>query len=908
MPKHDHVPSRPTLPSEVLSRGRAPPFTGLAKRKVSAGSELTSEAGKRARGSDLDSLTSVLEAAEPEAAAIPRTPRNKSFVEGPATPTLTARFASTTVDDKEPSTPPPSTTPPKSTPDARDTVFCASAVTPHNMSSSHVDPSCVNPSDSRSQRHRLANAPKKFTRSQCSKQTIESNKTTKVLEPEMEELLKYELCGRVFQHNKFYDEFLPVNREIQTQARNIIEASGDIKPGSYLGVDQNNTWTIHEEISLQTDELEVYDKLASMLNVVGRGAHPIYQARNKGEQFRQKYHPFLDHHNRVALWDSPSDTATSPDLVMSDGQARAHWGDMELIIECKSSSSTNHRNEAYVQLARYARAVFAHQIYRLHVFGFSLCGSIVNFVRFDRSGLLHSPDIDLSTPGGAHSFVQHVITLLTIKPDKFGYDIRYSFKPSDDETKIDTLFKFPGLDDPQVVSELICYRKCCCGRATCVCALGDDVHKGIWRPEDRDDEGETLALFKGVFGVCQVKAFDYERYTTRLEYPEDLVESPSAYFFYPNPDKPSTAHISGPSKSSTHSKTASQASAPGEPHNSDQDVVRGPMPATSILRGVRVKSDILMPRGASLFDAQSPLHLVMAINDALLGIMALTEAGKIHCDISAYNLLLVDPKKHYGNNGWDKSPKVHPAADVWNITGDGTIHIPTDGDMNPSQSAAFRLQFINKLERGPVCVVHDTEFTVDEHRTRDKVHSDRTLLDGYMSASGPTKRTFMHDVESLLWILVWVVAHRSQDKKTWKINDTAKRLIRKLSQNNYESLASDKEMLLTNRSKLVSNIRNLKNDWSDDLIPIIKDLADILYLYLYVGNTSTGPVEDEDSDSDFFNPPNPMKQVKGSSDEKIHRAYMAEPRINTFVHLLRIFRKRTRALQVKYPSVDLDLL
>ncbi|KAG8693065.1 hypothetical protein FRC09_010765 [Ceratobasidium sp. 395] len=607
---------------------------------------------------------------------------------------------------------------------------------------------------------------------------------------------------------------------------------------------------------------------------------------------------------------------------MSSEEARAHWGDMELIIECKSSSIKKHRNEAYLQLARYARAVFAHQIYRLHVFGFSLCGSIVNFVRFDRSGLLHSPDIDLSTPGGAHSFVEHVITLLTIKPDEFGYDIRYSFKQNDEETKVDTLFKFPGSAEAQVVSELICYRKCCCGRATCVCALGDDVHKGIWRPEDRDDEGETLVLFKGVFGVCQVKEFSYGIYTTRLKYPEDLVESPSAYFFYPNPNKQSTGHISGPLKSSTRSKTASQPSASTESDSSDDNAVSGPMPRTSILRGVRVKSDILMPRGASLFDAQSPLHLVMAINDALLGIMAFTEAGKMHCDISAYNLLLVNPDKHYGDKGWDKAPKAQPTIDMWNITGNGTAFVPKDGDLTAevtaSQAEAYRLKTISKLKRGPVCVIHDTEFTINEHRTHKEVHGDRTgtpafisvqLLEDFLSESGPAKRTFMHDVESLFWILIWVVAHRSQKNTTWKVNNAAKQLIRDLSQNNYQRLGRDKALLLRDHRRLVSTIRNLKNDWSEDLIPTIKRLAEILFVYLYV-QPEPLPASAESADAGDSDSEDIIKLAeltrRPMEPEEQHRTYMNEPRLHTFVRLLNLFKEEIHALEKKCPSVDLS--
>ncbi|KAG8687251.1 hypothetical protein FRC08_012084 [Ceratobasidium sp. 394] len=156
---------------------------------------------------------------------------------------------------------------------------------------------------------------------------------------------------------------------------------------------------------------------------------------------------------------------------------------MELVIECKSNSNPTSRSDAYLQLARYARATFAHQIYRLHVLGFSLCSSIVNFVCFDRSGLLHSPDIDLSQQEGANSFVKHIIDLLTLGPNKFGYDTRFSFRREAGQNTVQTLFKFKEYK-PQVVSELLCYHKCCCGRATCVCALGDDVLKSIWRLED----------------------------------------------------------------------------------------------------------------------------------------------------------------------------------------------------------------------------------------------------------------------------------------------------------------------------------------------------------------------------------------------------------------------------------------
>ncbi|KAG9118964.1 hypothetical protein FRC07_006250 [Ceratobasidium sp. 392] len=897
-------------------------MAGSTKRKSTDTTEPTSETNKRTRGlsascgtnatssSSISVPETILEA-EHESATLPRTPVNKSFVEDSVTPTQTAQLGSI-------STPLPPTTPVNA-------PTQGSQVTPLILSSSNVDPACVNPSESMSRTYQYPNAePKTPTRSQRSLQAVLSNTTTRLDKPEMEEILKYELCGHVFKHRQFFKEFLVPDKAIQAEVRNRIVASGGLRPNLHLGINENdNHWTIHGTIARQRNEKAAYGVLADMLNVIGRAAYETYGKLYPEEQFRQSYRPFHNHSNCYALWDSPSDAATAPDLVMGQmdpDQKGAHWGDMELLVECKSISDKDHRREAYLQLARYARTVFAHQIYRLRVFGFSLCGSIVNFVCFDRSGLLHSVDIDLSVPAEAHSFVEHIITLLTISPDKFGYDTRYSFRRNNERQMVETLFKFDDDHDPLVVSELLCYRKCCCGRATCVCALGEDlVHKSIWRPDDRDDEGVTLSLFEGVFGVCQVKASNHDKHSTKLDYPDELVESDFASFFRPR--KRTDTSVAGTSASSTRNTKNGRPSA-SDKHRSNTAPVSGPTPRASVSRGIRIKSDILMPRGMSLFDAQSPLHLVMAIHDALLGIMAFTEAGKIHCDISAYNLLLINPEKHYGKNGWEKTPKGHLNPDVWNMTGKGIIHAPDDvaptAETSTSQSTSHRLKHITKLKRGPVCVIHDTEFTVNEDKKRNKPHGDRTgtpafisaqLLDGFLSKRGPPVRTFMHDVESLLWILIWVVAHRSQDETEWKVNDTAKDLISNLSQNNLASLSEKKQLLLHDQNRLVTAILGLENDWSKALVPIIQSLAKFLFVYLYakpaLATATVNHSDSEESDSEDYNLAGAAEESLMEKAEFFHEIYNTEPRVHTFVRLFKIFNKEIRMLKSKCPAVDL---
>jgi hypothetical protein len=71
----------------------------------------------------------------------------------------------------------------------------------------------------------------------------------------------------------------------------------------------------------------------------------------------------------------------------------------------------------------------------------------------------------------------------------------------------------------------------------------------------------------------------------------------------------------------------------------------------------------------------------------LLGIMAFTEAGKIHCDISAYNLLLVNPEKHYAGLKWFESVNDVPKLDIWTRTADGS-HPGTEGNLSSPEPKA----------------------------------------------------------------------------------------------------------------------------------------------------------------------------------------------------------------------------
>ncbi|CAE6461806.1 unnamed protein product [Rhizoctonia solani] len=751
---------------------------------------------------------------------------------------------------------------PPSTPRRAERPMVKFPNTPIKPSTSNMDPSCISPSQSSS--YRSGGGPK-ARESQQTQQATRSNEITKVSLVGIKDILKHELCGSVYLHKGFFKEFLVVKPDIQTRvlqrARSqAMDPARSLGHANYVDYDDVHAqWTLDAAITSQRDEKRVYEPLARALNVIGKATFDIYRGIYPSDTIRRSYFPFVDHSSRETRNDSPSDGAVMPDLLQGWAEeGRVHWGDTDLIIECKSKDTVKLHSEAYMQLARYARSVFSHQIYRVGVFGFSLCGSIVNFVRFDRSGMLHSPDIDLSKPEGAHMFIQHVITLLTLDAGSFGYDTRYSFDFSASPPQ--TLFKF-GNQSPELVHEILCHRKCICGRATCVTGLGQLVLKVIWRPADRADEGETMKRFKHVFGFCQLKDASCDTYNTKLKYANELEQSTAAKAFTPDSYSPGS---------------------------------------TTISRGIRIESSILMRRGMSLFEVQNPLHLVMAIHDALLGIMGLTEVGKIHCDVSAYNLLLIDPKKHYPDQNWLGQSTFQIRPEVWKETARSSFEAGGSYDAE-SEYESPRLKRVKALGRGPYCVLHDTEFTVDARPNRKDVHPDRTGTPAFISAQlliadSPNARTFMHDIESLFWVLVWVLIRRGKNLDgPWSVNEHAKQLIRDLSNNDFAALGKFKRSFIKSSvdTDCEQEILKLENPWCEDLVLLIQEFGAFLYCYLYAKTTRAF----SEWAGDAFQQGLPQ----------LHDQFLDQPHLQTFEVLFTILERHMGILEKKY-QVDLTKL
>ncbi|QRW05813.1 hypothetical protein RhiLY_04812 [Ceratobasidium sp. AG-Ba] len=410
-------------------------------------------------------------------------------------------------------------------------------------------------------------------------------------------------------------------------------------------------------------------------------------------------------------------------------------------------------------------------------------------------------------------------------------------------------------------------------------------------------------------------------YSTKLNHLEDLELSPFASFFDP---RGKSKAVSGPPTRSFHSQSGNTSRMSTDPHASEAPAVSGPEPVVSVSRGVRIKSDILMPRGMSLFGTQNPLHLLMAIHDALLGIMAFTEAGMIHCDISAYNLLLVNPATHYKGSNWMNAPKVQAKPSKWDYNARGANCANSDNDpaMSMNTSTSPRLQRIAELGRGPVCVVHDTEFTISEDRKKDEVHSDRTgtpafisiqLLESYMGNT-TASRGFIHDAESLLWVLIWTVAHRSVSEERWEIMPNAEKIIRQLSKLDISDLCEHKLNMISDGQRLMDRILEMETDLADGLAEVIGRLADFFYTYLYSGyktsrtgpsarsHSKRGPQSDPSAGAavgpkrPIFTQPSQTHQAR----HMLHKQYIEESRTQTFNRLFDILNEPVAQLREWY--------
>ncbi|KAM4064122.1 serine/threonine-protein kinase [Hirsutella rhossiliensis] len=101
---------------------------------------------------------------------------------------------------------------------------------------------------------------------------------------------------------------------------------------------------------------------------------------------------------------------------------RYRWSHILIAGELKSNPKADIASIAWIDLARYAREVFAAQDTRRFVLGFTLCGSLMRVWEFDRLGGIASEQFDINKKHGALQFATTILGFLRMNKEMLGFD------------------------------------------------------------------------------------------------------------------------------------------------------------------------------------------------------------------------------------------------------------------------------------------------------------------------------------------------------------------------------------------------------------------------------------------------------------------------------------------------------
>lgn len=198
-----------------------------------------------------------------------------------------------------------------------------------------------------------------------------------------------------------------------------------------------------------------------------------------------------------------------------DDSAPCNWSQILVPGELKSNPVKDNYNDTWLDIARYAREVFAAQDTRRFVLGFTLCGSIMRLWEFDRLGCVGSTSFNIHTDG--HKFVSVILGCLWMNDEELGFDPTIV---EDDGRWLE--IQRGGKLERIYLEEVIKRQRSIAGRATrCWRGRVDNdqsneqlVIKDSWEYEERPEEGLLLqeATAAGVTNVAQY----YHHETVRI--------------------------------------------------------------------------------------------------------------------------------------------------------------------------------------------------------------------------------------------------------------------------------------------------------------------------------------------------------------------------------------------------------
>ncbi|EUC60476.1 WD40-repeat protein (notchless protein), related protein, putative [Rhizoctonia solani AG-3 Rhs1AP] len=491
---------------------------------------------------------------------------------------------------------------------------------------------------------------------------------------QMDKFIESELHNAIFHDPKFIDRFLSGDvaklDRVHEKCRNLDDY-----------YDKNGRWKLPSTIRT---EKSLYAPILDILNTIKAAVDTVNPATHAGPVPRDRDPAILDNSNPLTSDDDPSgdfipeqpqfsNTSTytirsdrseteliKPDFVLFEDvdDKHKHWEHARMPIEIKKLAG--YHKAAMKQLSRYARAVFAHQLHRRHLYAMMVCNTEATFVRFDRAGILYSHRINLRTDSKAFTYA--FASLMLDRIDQ-GYDPAFTCEINQDgrlDYYVDLpasafTAKNPSTDSAPseetetyrfMVVDRLCHRRSICGRATIVLRIrkveeGDDgdeyILKIMWRDPERGAEGDVLRKVKGKFGVAQYvwhgDAFGKCRCSLKANGKWECTKCVAE-----------TAKIGEMEVCDQLTDIAIEVP-PEDGKDPELKLVD-----TSVCHPISQRRPyricvflVMSSKGVPLEKAESPQQFMQAVLDAILGYRGLFNVGILHRDISEGNVLMLSP-------------------------------------------------------------------------------------------------------------------------------------------------------------------------------------------------------------------------------------------------------------------------
>jgi hypothetical protein len=465
--------------------------------------------------------------------------------------------------------------------------------------------------------------------------------------------------------------------------------------------------------------------------------------------------------------------------------SRCHWSQILIPGELKSNPSADTASKAWLDLGRYAREVLAAQDTRRFVLGFTICGSLMRIWEFDRLGGIASKQFDINEDG--LQFVSTILAFLWMNEEQLGFDPTVITENGQRFIEIQR----NGPTERLIIDGLMMRARCISGRATTCWKAhreGDPqiplVIKDSWQYTEREEEGELLreATEKGVVNVARY----YHHEIVRVLGTDDDVRSnvrKGLDIMKAENYRPGCSMISlstsaagsrkGRSSTAALKRSSSQTDAPLPP--SKRSCSTSPTKAGSNALPNRVhRRVILRDYGKPIYRASSRAALLTALEGCIEGHESLRKAGFLHRDISINNLMM------------------------------------NEDEENPSWPS-----FLIDLDLG-----------IKETRREASGARGKTGTRAFMAIGAllGEQHSFMHDLESIFWVLFWICIHYGGPNQ--------ERVVPQFDKWNYvdmEELAKLKLGTVAKEAIFMKTITDNFTSYFEPLIPWVNRLRKIVF-------------------------------------------------------------------------------